>query len=646
MSSSKDHPDPPPTPVTPGKRRRQKNSSDEESYAGPVEAELVPTPVLPVSMASPSTVPLQRKRTRRTHGYLDEAIPTSMSQDDIRDEPLRVGGPNLSRLPVRNVHISAHHPIHQVWDDWLETAVHQILRQHEIEWRSVSLIRRPSRYDPRPESDMAITITVFADRKEANDRWLDACLVIRRLLRQSDHADLLVEIADPEIAKPTMTSPIGPNDRLVSIWPQIEPQIADILRPTECVQLQVLRRGKHLNPAANPVTVVMTIPEESRGDWTEVRERIIDVLDQHRLDDVAVEIGRGTIWRASSLEQRLLPDDAWETPAKGGLSLGLFRSSASSLTLGGFVEVQDKGGEWSRLGLTCYHGVFPMHSQDGVPCEKISKSSFSPLLFCVENPSRLTWPRALMEWHRTGVRPESPGADQIRVSQPSLKDHEQTVNEYRRQIETLRDERFLDIERRFEDNGFIMPFELKFLNVNKAAIKRLQDRINHADEFFRAAKDDLGPVWAGSGTRRSDQLATLDWALIKVKPDRLSINHVSLPLLSGGLMWLDGRRPLTTSRYRSQRNSLKRLVSCIIRSTRLSIARQTLLRVTLTCSRSEGAPGAPVACIMPSRPLNLGIGPTKITTGNRERSQATITPSQECSATTTSLGRAIPDPSC
>lgn len=59
--------------------------------------------------------------------------------------------------------------------------------------------------------------------------------------------------------------------------------------------LELLRRGEYLIGDSNPITVVITIEEESDMDWIFVRDRIVKLLEDSECAYVAMEIGQGTV---------------------------------------------------------------------------------------------------------------------------------------------------------------------------------------------------------------------------------------------------------------------------------------------------------------------------------------------------------------
>ena len=301
-------------------------------------------------------------------------------------EQLRVGCPRLCRLPAVTLPgISS--PLYKKWEEeWLDM-ISKIVNQHQVHYTEIGMVRRAWRQEARdkPDEEFPITILVWArrDDPESHKHWWAACADIRRFLNDKIDENIAVEIADPETATVTASFPILSTDTILELWPKLETDIVEVLQYTDCTTLNVLRRGTDRNWKENPVTVVITIPEESVQDWKPVRESIVEILDRNGVSDVAVEIGRGSIWQSgSSAVVRTcedLPDDIWDTPAKGGASIGPKGSYRGSATLGGFLEIQTETESWNTFGITAYHAVVPRDPVESLPFDRQSKSLDSML---------------------------------------------------------------------------------------------------------------------------------------------------------------------------------------------------------------------------------------------------------------------------
>ena len=63
--------------------------------------------------------------------------------------------------------------------------------------------------------------------------------------------------------------------------------------------VELLRRGTGATAEENPTTIVITIDQSSQIDWTQVREQIVELLEAFQFEDIAIEIGRGSIYRSA-----------------------------------------------------------------------------------------------------------------------------------------------------------------------------------------------------------------------------------------------------------------------------------------------------------------------------------------------------------
>ncbi|PGG98146.1 hypothetical protein AJ79_08969 [Helicocarpus griseus UAMH5409] len=181
------------------------------------------------------------------------------------------------------------------------------------------------------------TVLVSAKRERIDDdSWLDACKKIREIFIRRELNDLSIEIID---SRATQFIPIGLKHTL-GYWAMFNLK-------ARWVALECFRRGTGDKPKENPVTIVLTIPYESRKQWKPIREAIVQILDSLSLPEVAVEIVRGEIWRSSDLPENrnfLLGNtenvaDTWDIAARCGMGIGPYQSDASISTLGGFVEL-------------------------------------------------------------------------------------------------------------------------------------------------------------------------------------------------------------------------------------------------------------------------------------------------------------------
>ena len=296
--------------------------------------------------------------------------------------------PLLATLPAMTGAISDIHPLAQQWNGSESDAVSSILTENQVQWTTLTVVRRASRLDQRPEDQWPVTLLIFTNeavRRNSDQCWA-TCQQLRTWLNTHGMAEMWLEMCDEDAARPCRSFPVDHLDQAALMWPTLEGPIVDTLLSTDCLAMTLVRRGKEDIPNQNPITVFITIPIDSLMDWVPIREEIINILEAASVFHVAVEISCGRIWSAAAhFGFTKLPENNWEKPAKGGSSIGLVLEpqklvtslslSESPLlsepTLGGFVEVCWEDGSWHTYGLTCYHAAFPaIPSDDNVPGDK------------------------------------------------------------------------------------------------------------------------------------------------------------------------------------------------------------------------------------------------------------------------------------
>ncbi|KAI9802318.1 MAG: hypothetical protein M1833_001824 [Piccolia ochrophora] len=494
--------------TSPSKRRRANRSSDEEvAYAGP--AELITGIKLPTPETTPSPN-VSKRRRRRLWGSEEDFRPHTNGEIEINQ--YRVGGPRpLCRLPVHVGVVMYNTNAAKIWKNWLREAVQATLKKNDVKFDDTVLMTRRWIFEEEASPESPITILVAAKRNSLRTSWPTACLEIRSLCKARGLDDWIVEIVDGENAEPPNCYAITKKDPFVLAWPAVKHPVLGVLRGTGAIEVQVLRRGKDPKPENNPIAVIVTTNENSTTDWRQVREQIVNILDAHDFEDIAVAIGAGRMWRSTSesnLYHGRLFEEYWRGPAKPGGSIGSMFTGHSS-TLGGFLEIQNpENDRWSVLGVTCYHSIVP------------------------EIGGKELWisQKTLLEWQNKGVDVGNREAEKFQVSQPSLADHQETMNSMEEAISERKDTLYVKVERQTKNNEYVLPpDQVAFDRTNKLN-KDQEAFMQSAKDFFAKGKEVLGFFWAGSGLRRSAQLCTLDWALIHVKPERISEN--SLPDLA------------------------------------------------------------------------------------------------------------------
>ena len=469
--------------------RRRADGSSGEAYAGPLQStDIIPTPP-------------QTPAYRRVRRALASSEEMPVVDGEIKSYEFRCGGPMLCSLPASLTLVEISSPVAQLWPE-LESVVESLLQKRQVDYDMIVLRHRFWRYDTDTSRIDTATVLVSATKHGKNDRWLEACQNLRQLFISRGLPSLNIEIADPRGLLETISGLVEPGQPIVKLWPELEIDVKKILGERDWVVLALLRRGTDLETKKNPITISITIDEDSTLEWVSVREQIVKLLDYKKLHYLAVEIIRGRIVCNQSNRQVLF-EESYETPAKMGSSIGPHDFPKSWGTLGGFVRLKDAAGQWRTFGLTCYHCVAP----ESMPISK------------------------RMLWDQKGIRPFEAGHD-LDMDQPSLADHEETLSYLDGIIERLQSPEFYEIEKRLADpNDFVLPYIARQHEATKRRITGIQQQQHRSRQFFMTGKQNLGTVFAASGFRQNGpsnrDTGTLDWALIAVNAERASTNMVS-----------------------------------------------------------------------------------------------------------------------
>lgn len=476
------------------KEKRFASTSSEESYAGPVlSSSIISLPITPSPLR-----PLP-KRLRRTRGSSEDGPPQD-EDDEIRNEEYRTGGPQLCNLPAISESVPSNSPLVVAWTNGMKEATEKILKGHAVDWTELSIFSRKESRAPEVTSEASTkTIMIIATKRTAED-WRGVCREIRNCCR-SYGLDTNVEIADGRGLKPVESFGVAASERIYEAWPLLKKEVIRILGLRLWLALELLRRGKGDTAEENPITIVITIDRSPQPDWTEVRERIVDLLESNHFEDVAVEIGRGSICRTAQKDSRLLWTDAYQMKAQMGTSIGPIGNVKSAGTFGCYVRIRSSADdEWQTFGLTCHHVVLPPSIKH--PLED--------------------------HWNEHGIIPNEK-ANNLQMDMPSLLDHLGTIQALKESVQDVETEDHKTIGTRFQDpEDFVPPYQ----RIGFERVQRFKDaitsRIRTAEELFENGSERLGSVYASSGLRlASSSSASVDWALIKIKSPRSSYNYVS-----------------------------------------------------------------------------------------------------------------------
>ncbi|EER44658.1 conserved hypothetical protein [Histoplasma capsulatum H143] len=462
--------------ATTASSRRRMNRSSEEAYASPVLRFLSEPPV---SLPSPH---ISQERFRRTRGSSTDEDET---EDGILSEDFRAGGPFLCTVPAIGTPLS---------DSGQSYALSSSKSSRSIGSKIAPWDPCLRTSETNEDEGPIETVLICAHRTERDDSWKNTCKDVLSILWSS-----------------------GFDTK----WDDISRKICDLLGLEGWLSLECFRRGTSQDPQESHPTVLLTVPRDTTKEWKSKRDEISMLLDNEGLGEVAVEIIRSMIWRATEVDLTsvVLPDHAWETRVKLGASIGVHNSDYGGSTFGGFVELLDSEKNiWRVFGLTCYHAVEPGNVP---PNSKLGKGTFLGIVpmanQCLD----------IERWRDIGMSVLESSKANIRIDQPSLKDHNARMKMIKKNIDTVREQSlYKRVKKARNDGDFIIPKEeLIFENMEKAIFSALSLKLR-AEKHFNTGSATLGRVYAASGFRLTsgNDKRQLDWALISVYQNRVGPN--------------------------------------------------------------------------------------------------------------------------
>lgn len=459
----------------------------EVTYAG-----ALPTPPPPSSSGS---IPAYRtNRVRRTEGSSESEASSAIGDLEVYNEDFRSGGPHLVRLPAFNHHLTPNDPLLVAWEDKLEAPVRTIIKNYNIDIIGVGPLRRSSTRSAEKYDTALVTA-----RKHAvtSDSWFRACKEMLLLFQSKGFLQLNVEIIDTRANPQLISYPVSVSDPFVDSWHVLRPIILEIIAKSDWTLLCVVRR-RNMNHFEGPITVALTVTEESTNDWTAVRDRIVELLDSRGHYNVAVEICRSNIWHTSSFDNPVLNRRDWAIKAKPGGSLGPRGSTTSASTFGGFIELQHPiSQEWKRFGMTNFHCVIAGYE---------SHPSYE-------------------RWTKEGIKPGD-NSNNLQLDHPALQDHELSLRHYRKEIDEVRCDVSGSLRQRILSGDPSVSISQKSIyKRQQATLRELGETLRIATSFDQQ-KRYLGSLYAASGFNINKQGKFLDWALVDVNKCRLSVNEV------------------------------------------------------------------------------------------------------------------------
>ncbi|KAI4124222.1 MAG: hypothetical protein LQ338_004927, partial [Usnochroma carphineum] len=353
----------------------------------------LPTPSQSSSSGSSSSYEQALKRRRvQNDSSSDDALQvppqSQVAREGYTSQKFRVGGPPLQILPLETTLIPHNHEVAVVLRE-LVPRIENALSFHQVE-RDVEdpvafVYRTIPEQMPAMENMTAYVPATWND--SAPIQWLKAVDAIRAILvRDHRTRPIKVEIIAWQLTTPRNTEALEEDHPVVAAWPEIRPQVHNILGETTIVReswltIIVLRRGYNppwsdIDGSPHPSVVLLIIMDYviNPWQWRAAEHKIRNLLTAHGLTDVEVEFERGenTIMTFPVREPTIAPKDVDIIKGPYNVSVGMgadfgparyFDSAPGQPiagptgTIGGYFTVVRSDGKRKKMGITNYHVV-------------------------------------------------------------------------------------------------------------------------------------------------------------------------------------------------------------------------------------------------------------------------------------------------
>jgi hypothetical protein len=265
----------------------------------------------------------------------------------------RQGFPNpLRPLPQTNFIVTQADAEKMPWCDLTIQAAVRFLQARDIEWGSVTIINRRGPQDEPDKYDL--TILIAASRDTNSDSWYLMLQDLYGYLQEHDLLHLRVEMLDPRYARVPDHHIVEYSHPLVAAWPDLRDRIIKVLGSSQWLTLTAIRRGIHMSPKENPITILITAPDPpSLSPMSEIILSICrDMGFSLRLEILKERTALGSAKPGGILLTR----DAFVDSISVGSSVGRKFAEDSSGTIGGTI-VLSRGNSHIRMGVTNFHVI-------------------------------------------------------------------------------------------------------------------------------------------------------------------------------------------------------------------------------------------------------------------------------------------------
>ena len=488
-----------------------------------------PTPSA-TSSSSLQSSDAKRRRLQDSSSEGSELDITPVSARNYTAERYRVGIPALALLPLQARPLPDS-PATTKFREF-EPRIHHILREKDIDFEAheTEVVYRTIPGDSPSEDDATVIIYAsWIDDERAQSWYLAAHEIKNVLITSALTRSLKVELLSWHLTEPRVIDIVEASHPLVGAWPIVNSRIHEILEGYPRLNMgwksiDALRIGyRSEDPTPMPVTISIIVDYAlNRRDWFRAERLIkamVDQIDNYDLTDVQVEFERGMIDPSMAFplykpdrvgeDYDIIPEDYPDRVSMGS-SFGpdkYFTCNSNELpipgptaTIGGYLEIRQKGGNWKKYAITNYHCVRQAIDGHTFIQDKKGKTREGP----VKQNSEL------QKADKGGIGPGRKDREKITFESPSRRKHRFTIQSH--------------------DEDIARAEELLKKQPNNAQVQQTlkMDREMRARkiDYFNQGKHLLGCLFMCSGYKQRLEKSRIDVAVLEIHNTKMGNNTI------------------------------------------------------------------------------------------------------------------------
>ncbi|KAL8793306.1 MAG: hypothetical protein Q9195_004083 [Heterodermia aff. obscurata] len=502
-------------------------------------------PPPPTTTSSSSQVSdAKRRRIQNSSSEGSDLAITPVSALNYTAERYRLGIPALPLLPLQGLPLPSYSPITAQFMNF-EPRINQILREKDIEFQrhETEVVYRTLPGDSPSQDDATLVIYASWIDDDKAQSWYLAAHEIKSLLISASHTrSLKVEILSWHLTKPRVVDIVEASHPLVGAWPIVNSRIHEILEGFPRLNvgwksIDALRIGYHSEDFTLPAPVTISITVDyglNRRDWFRAEgliKAMVDQINNYDLTDVQVEFERGEVDPSMafplikpnrdgashdiifedypdrvSMGSSFGPDRYFKLNSNGPVLKG------PTATIGGYLEIRSKGGDWKKYAITNYHCIRLAIDGHTFTQDKNGEP--------MEGPVRQD--SELQKVDKSGSGPGRKEREKVTFESPSRRKHRFTVQWHGEQIV------------RFEG---VLKDSPGSANVQQRLIKEREMRARKI-QYFDQEKHRLGCLFMCSGYKQRLENNRIDLAVLEVRDTKMGNNTIP-----GAAAWPDSSDP-------------------------------------------------------------------------------------------------------